>query len=165
MCTFAVIAHRHSTTNTRLGSVLSPAQALKRLGPGDIALGRLDILPSLDGVEPGLWALDRLSAIGVTVLNGRRTLVAIEPQPTRRRSIPGDDIDLGMGEQFGGVVGLHAAAVEDAEELVAPELTVGAEQEERLAGSLRRRRVVERKRLIVRDARRRPRDGERARRA
>ena len=76
MCTFAVIAHRHSTTNTRLGSVLSPAQALKRLGPGDVALGRLDILPSLDGVEPGLWALDRLSAIGVTVLNGRRTLVA-----------------------------------------------------------------------------------------
>jgi len=76
MCPFAVIAHRHSTTNTRLGSVLSPAQALKRLGPGDVALGRLDILPSLDGVEPGLWALDRLSAIGVTVLNGRRTLVA-----------------------------------------------------------------------------------------
>jgi len=76
MCTFAVIAHHPSTTNTRLGSVLSPAQALKRLGPGDVALGRLDILPSLDGVEPGLWALDRLSAIGVTVLNGRRTLVA-----------------------------------------------------------------------------------------
>ena len=76
MCTFAVIAHQHSTTNTRLGSVLTPAQALKRLGPGDVALGRLDVLPSLDGVEPGLWALDRLSAIGVTVLNGRRTLVA-----------------------------------------------------------------------------------------
>ena len=33
------------------------------------------MLPSLDGVEPGLWALDRLSAIGVTVLNHRRTLV------------------------------------------------------------------------------------------
>jgi RimK family alpha-L-glutamate ligase len=76
MCTFAVIAHRHSPTNTRLGSVLSPAQALARLAPGDIALGRLDVLPSLDGVESGLWALDRLAALGVTVLNGRSTLVA-----------------------------------------------------------------------------------------
>ena len=76
MSTFAVIAHRHSTTNTRLGSVLSPAEALRRLGPGDVALGRLDVLPSLDGVEPGLWALDRLAALGVTVLNERRTLVA-----------------------------------------------------------------------------------------
>jgi len=76
MCTFAIIAHRRSATNTRLGSVLSPAQALSRLGPGDIALGRLDVLPSLDGIEPGLWALDRLSALGVTVLNQRRTLTA-----------------------------------------------------------------------------------------
>ena len=56
--------------------MLSPAQALKRLAPGDIALGRLDVLPTLDGVEPGLWALDRLAALGVTVLNARSTLVA-----------------------------------------------------------------------------------------
>jgi RimK family alpha-L-glutamate ligase len=74
--TFAVVAHRVTPTNTRLGSVLSPAQALARLTPGDVALGRLDVLASLDGVEPGLWALERLSATGVTVLNGRRTLVA-----------------------------------------------------------------------------------------
>jgi ribosomal protein S6--L-glutamate ligase len=76
MSMFAVIAHRISPTNTRLGAVLSPAQALTRLGHGDVVLGRLDILPSLDGVEPGLWALDRLAARGVSVLNGRRTLVA-----------------------------------------------------------------------------------------
>jgi RimK family alpha-L-glutamate ligase len=75
MSTFAVIAHRVTPTNTRLGAVVSPAQAITRLRPGDIALGRLDVLPTLDGVEPGLWALDRLAASGVTVLNGRQTLV------------------------------------------------------------------------------------------
>ncbi len=74
--TFAVVAHRVTPTNTRLGPVFTPAQALSRLGRGDIALGRLDVLPSLDGVEPGLWALDRLEAAGVTVLNARRALVA-----------------------------------------------------------------------------------------
>jgi RimK family alpha-L-glutamate ligase len=76
MTTFAVVAHRVTPTNTRLGPVLSPAQAVARLEPGDIALGRLDVLPSLDGVEPGLWALERLAGSGVTVLNSRRTLVA-----------------------------------------------------------------------------------------
>jgi RimK family alpha-L-glutamate ligase len=74
--TFAVVAHRVTPTNTRLGTVLTPAQAVARLGRGDIALGRLDVLPTLDGIEPGLWALERLAASGVTVLNGRRTLVA-----------------------------------------------------------------------------------------
>jgi hypothetical protein len=52
MSTFAVVAHRVTPTNTRLGAVVSPAQAVARLRPGDIALGRLDVLPSLDGVEP-----------------------------------------------------------------------------------------------------------------
>jgi RimK family alpha-L-glutamate ligase len=82
MTTFAVIAHRCSPTNSRLGSVLSPSQALARLGHGDVALGRLDVLPSLDAVEPGLWALDRLEARGVTVLNPRRALVAAHDKLT-----------------------------------------------------------------------------------
>jgi len=76
MSMFAVVAHRVTPTNTRLGIVLSPAQAVARLGRGDVALGRLDVLTSLDGIEPGLWALERLAASGVTVLNGRRALVA-----------------------------------------------------------------------------------------
>jgi RimK family alpha-L-glutamate ligase len=76
MSTFAVIAHRVTPTNTRLGPVITPAQAVSRLRPGDTALGRLDVLASLDGVEPGLWALERLAGAGVTMLNGRRALVA-----------------------------------------------------------------------------------------
>ena len=73
---FAVVAHRVTPTNTRLGTVVTHAQAVARLGPGDVALGRLDVLPTLDGVEPGLWALERLAATGVRVLNGRQALVA-----------------------------------------------------------------------------------------
>jgi RimK family alpha-L-glutamate ligase len=76
MSAFAVVAHRTTPTNTRLGPVLTPAQALARLRPGDVALGRLDVLETLDGVEPGLWTLERLAASGVRVLNGRRTLIA-----------------------------------------------------------------------------------------
>jgi [lysine-biosynthesis-protein LysW]---L-2-aminoadipate ligase len=75
MRNFFVVAHRSSSTNTRLGTVLTPARALSRLGHGDIALGRLDVLRSLDGIEPGLWALQQLEALGVTVLNGRAALV------------------------------------------------------------------------------------------
>jgi RimK family alpha-L-glutamate ligase len=71
----AVVATRLTPTNTRLGTVLTPARALARLRPGDVAIGRLDVLASLDGVEPGLWALDRLEAMGVDVLNGRRALL------------------------------------------------------------------------------------------
>lgn len=74
--TFAVVATRLTPTNTRLGTVLTPARALSRLRTGDVAIGRLDILPSLDGIEPGLWALDRLEARGVTVFNKRQALLA-----------------------------------------------------------------------------------------
>ena len=75
MSTLTIVAHRVTPTNARLGPLLSPAQALVRLGAGDVALGRLDVLPSLDGIEAGAWALDLLERNGVTVLNGHAGLM------------------------------------------------------------------------------------------
>lgn len=55
--------------------LLRPAQALVRLGRGDAAVARLDVLRSLDAVEPGVWALAELQRRGVTVLNSPVALV------------------------------------------------------------------------------------------
>jgi RimK family alpha-L-glutamate ligase len=46
------------------------------LGQGDVALARLDVLPTLDGVEDGLWELCRLEREGVQLLNGPLALFA-----------------------------------------------------------------------------------------
>jgi RimK family alpha-L-glutamate ligase len=48
----------------------------KRARAGDIVLGRLDVRPSLDGVEPGLWALRRVERAGVSTLNRASALLA-----------------------------------------------------------------------------------------
>ena len=76
---FAVVAHRESLTNRRLaaaattfgfpGSIMTPRKALRLLEPGDVALGRLDVRETLDGIEDGEPELDRLAAAGVEVLN------------------------------------------------------------------------------------------------
>ena len=74
MTNLSVIAQHSNLTNERLGMVLSPANAVTYLRPGDIALGRIDVRSTLDGVEAGLWALDALEERGVKVLNRRTTL-------------------------------------------------------------------------------------------
>jgi len=56
--------------------LIPPADALSELAAGDRALGRLDVLQTLDGVEPGLQVLDWLELRGVTVLNPARCLLA-----------------------------------------------------------------------------------------
>jgi RimK family alpha-L-glutamate ligase len=82
---FAVVAQRPTPTNLALSSctapgveslLLTPAQALARLEPGDVALGRLDVLHSLDGVEPGTWAIETLEENGCRLLNRRRSILA-----------------------------------------------------------------------------------------
>ncbi|HSC93281.1 MAG TPA: ATP-grasp domain-containing protein [Gaiellaceae bacterium] len=56
--------------------MLVPDAAADELAAGDVAVNRLDVLPSLDGVEPGLAAIQELGRRGVRVLNKRRALLA-----------------------------------------------------------------------------------------
>lgn len=55
--------------------LMTPADAASRLGAGDVALVRLDVLPTLDGVEPGLSRVSGLRRRGVRVLNSPRALL------------------------------------------------------------------------------------------
>jgi len=81
----ALIACRPSPTNVALvrasfgdlsWETLEPHEALANLRSGDVAVGRLDVLPTLDGMDDGLWALGALAARGVTVLNDPAALLA-----------------------------------------------------------------------------------------
>ena len=56
--------------------VLWPREALEMLSPGDTAIGRLDVRPALDGVEPGLESLDELRSRGVRLLNTPDAILA-----------------------------------------------------------------------------------------
>ena len=57
-------------------ALIAPQEALSELTVGDVAIGRLDVLQTLDGVEPGLEELDRLETQGVIVLNRSAALLA-----------------------------------------------------------------------------------------
>jgi len=55
--------------------LVSAAEALAALGTGDVALVRLDVTPTLDGVEEGLLAIWLLERRGVHVLNSVEALL------------------------------------------------------------------------------------------
>jgi RimK family alpha-L-glutamate ligase len=83
---FALVARSETRTNIRLldavaglgfdAERLPPSAVPGRFRRGDIVLGRIDVLPGLDGVEPGLWALRRLEREPVRVLNAATALLA-----------------------------------------------------------------------------------------
>jgi RimK family alpha-L-glutamate ligase len=82
----AILAHNVTSTNRGLFAaasalgldafILTPEHAARRLGRGDVALGRLDVLPTLAGPEPGLNKLRILDERGVVVLNRAGALLA-----------------------------------------------------------------------------------------
>ncbi len=99
---FALIAHRPTPTNLALADtsnpdalweLMSPEEALDTLVAGDVALGRLDVLPTLDGMDDGLWALGALAARGVVVLNDPPALLGahdklLTARLLRREGVP-----------------------------------------------------------------------------
>lgn len=93
---FAIVAHRAGETNVALVTrvwerfeplLLEPAEALATLGPGDAALGRLDVRESLEGIEDGLTALAQLAARGVTVLNPPAALISAHDKLVTARAL------------------------------------------------------------------------------
>ena len=58
-------------------ALVSGEDAQRVLRAGDVAIGRLDVLPALDGVEPGLLSLLWLERRGVRVLNPAAALIAV----------------------------------------------------------------------------------------
>jgi RimK family alpha-L-glutamate ligase len=92
-----VVAHRRSDTNEALAAaasalgvesaVLSPRDALRVLEPGDIALGRLDVRESVDGMEAGTRELERLAVEGVEVLNPPAALVSAHDKLLTARAL------------------------------------------------------------------------------
>ena len=89
----AIVAHHRTSTNLALACarpglrILEPAIAGRTLGEGDVAIGRLDVAASLDGIEAGLWELARLEGAGVRVLNRPRTLVAAHDKLATSRAL------------------------------------------------------------------------------
>ena len=81
-CSSPTVRVRRTSDSSRLRraastfELLSPTAAIGSLEPGDAALARLDVLPTVDGIEPGIWQVGRLEAEGIRVLNGLRTLLA-----------------------------------------------------------------------------------------
>ena len=82
---FVVVAHDCSETNEALAAAaralgvsatVLPPRALRLLGPGDVALGRLDVRDGLDGIESGSTELERLASGGVRLLNPPSCLAA-----------------------------------------------------------------------------------------
>ena len=84
--TVFVIGETSSTTNRRLRDAFaatgfhalvgSAQRATESARRGDIALGRLDVRPTLDGVQPGLGRLLQVHERGVRVVNDAHSLIA-----------------------------------------------------------------------------------------
>ena len=80
-----LVAHRETATNRRLAEAferiglpcaITPPSALRAASRGDVVLTRLDVIRTLDGIEPGLDEVAAAAARGVRVLNPPAAIVA-----------------------------------------------------------------------------------------
>ncbi len=55
---------------------IDPHEAVERVEPGELVIGRIDVRPTLDGVEAGLLELVQLRCRGIVVLNRAAALLA-----------------------------------------------------------------------------------------
>ncbi|HLX19972.1 MAG TPA: ATP-grasp domain-containing protein [Gaiellaceae bacterium] len=118
---FVVAAHRSTGTNTALAAaaealglvadVLPPRDALRILEPGDVALARLDVRESLDGIESGSAELERMAAAGVEVLNRPSSLAAAHDKLLTARAL-----------RLAGVAHPHTWLIAEGMPSTAPEL-------------------------------------------
>jgi RimK family alpha-L-glutamate ligase len=88
--------------------MIDPDDASDRLGPDDIAVGRIDVRRSVDGLEPGLLALHDLVRRGVHVVNRPAAILAAHdklrtaralsarglPQPRTAHLVPGGPVTI-----------------------------------------------------------------------
>jgi ribosomal protein S6--L-glutamate ligase len=115
-----LVGTKHNETNGRLAAdwrslgidveIVLPWVARELMQVGDIAIGRLDVTPTLDGVEPGLFELLLLERAGFVVLNGAaallnchdkwRTAKRLElaglPHPRTVIAAPGQEVDIDL---------------------------------------------------------------------
>jgi RimK family alpha-L-glutamate ligase len=56
--------------------MIAPDRAPARVAEGDVAIGRIDVRRSVDGIEPGLLALLELSRLGARVVNMPAAILA-----------------------------------------------------------------------------------------
>jgi ribosomal protein S6--L-glutamate ligase len=93
----AIIAWERTPTNVALARaadwlLLNPVRALKVLRSGDVALARLDVRQTLDGIEVGMEALGELSARGVSILNDPSVLLSTHDKLLTARLLGGAGI-------------------------------------------------------------------------
>jgi RimK family alpha-L-glutamate ligase len=82
---FFASEHDNAATNALVAALadagavaarVDPAMAAELARPGDLVVGRVDVLPDVSGIAPGLSDLERAAACGATVLNSASALVA-----------------------------------------------------------------------------------------
>src|SRR6266542_4246682 len=93
---FAIVTHHAGETNTNLAArrvegldvrLVPPAQAVGLLEPGDVALARLDVRQTLDGIEDGLPTLSHLEENGINVLNPPGVLLSAHDKLLTARAL------------------------------------------------------------------------------